>query len=267
MTPTHITSTNNPKIKWVKSLSKNSVRKKEGVFVVEGAKEIALALKGGYEPVALFICPEISNQGQSPITSGTVLDVYTISKDVFEKIAYREGSDGLLAIFQAKVRELGALSFSDPPFFLVVEAIEKPGNLGAILRTADGAGVDAVIVCNQKADMFNPNVIRSSVGTVFTTQVVADSNEAIWDFLQKHEISVFGAILSDDSKDYSSVNFNDPSAIVLGTEHDGLSDFWQQRAQPIKIPMYGTNDSLNVSNAAAVLAYEAVRQRGVVNSE
>lgn len=259
-----ITSVNNPKIKWLRSLHSNSTRRKEGVFVVEGAKEIAMALDGGYEPVSLFICPAIYGE---EVVVEMAPAIYTISKEVFEKIAYREGSDGLLAVFQAREHTLDTLSFGDSPLFLVVEAIEKPGNLGAILRTADGAGVDGVIVCDQKTDIFNPNVIRSSVGTVFTNQLAVGSNEEVWDFLQKHEISAFGAILSENSKTYTSVNFTAPTAIVLGTEHEGLSDFWKKRAQPIQIPMRGVNDSLNVSNAAAILAYEAIRQRDLVDKE
>ena len=133
--------------------------------------------------------------------------------------------------------------------------------MGAIIRTADGAGADAVIVCDPKCDIFNPNVIRSSVGTVFTKQVVAGSNEEVFDFIQKHEVAAFGAVLSKESSIYNQTDLTTPSAIVLGTEHEGLSKFWAQRTKPIIIPINGTNDSLNVSNAAAILAYEVIRQK------
>lgn len=256
-----ITSSTNPKIKWVKSLHKNSTRRAEGVFLVEGAKEIAAALDSGYLPHCMFVCPEIFGEKDLRSLSLDLSEVYTVSKEVFEKIAYRSSSDGLLAVFRTKERKLEELNFSDNPLFLIVEAIEKPGNLGAIIRTADGAGVDGVIVCDQKTDLFNPNVIRSSVGTLFSTQVVAADSGAIFDFLEKHEISAFGAVLSDESRLYTQADLTGPTAIVLGTEHEGLSDFWKQRAQPIIVPMRGQNDSLNVSNAAAILAYEAVRQR------
>jgi TrmH family RNA methyltransferase len=253
-----IASTSNPKIKWVKSLHKNSTRREEGVFVVEGAKEIAYALDGGYLPHSLFVCPEIYGE-DVPKQAGT--EIYSISKDCYEKIAYRGSSDGLLAVFKSKERSLEALTFGENPFFIVVESVEKPGNLGAIIRTADGAGADGVIICDAKADIFNPNVIRSSVGTVFGKQVVAASNEEVYDFLEKHEIAAYGAILSDASVVYSQSDHTVPTALILGTEHEGLSDFWVQRSKPIVIPMLGENDSLNVSNAAAVLAYEVVRQR------
>ncbi len=253
----HIASTSNPKIKWVKSLHKNSTRREENVFIVEGAKEIAYALEGGYIPKSMFICPELYGDELPEDTT----DLYTISKECFEKISYRSSSDGLLAVFHAKKRKLEELTFGESPFFIIVESIEKPGNLGAIIRTADGAGADAVIVCDERTDVFNPNVIRSSVGTVFSKQVVTATNEEVFDFLENHEISAYAALLSKKSESYSKIDFTDPTAIVLGTEHEGLSKFWQERAKPIVIPMLGTNDSLNVSNAAAVLAYEVVRQR------
>lgn len=258
-----ITSSSNPKVKWIKSLHKNSVRKNEGVFIVEGAKEISMALDGGYQLSQLFVCPEIYG---SPLPKTESNHIITVSKEVFEKISYRSGSDGLLCVFVAKSRSLEELTFGENPFFIVVEAIEKPGNLGAIIRTADGAGADAVIICDPKCDIFNPNVIRSSVGTVFIKQIVTASNEQVADFMQKHEISIYSALLSADAKIYTKINFTNPTAVVLGTEHTGLSNFWHRLAAPIIIPMNGTNDSLNVSNAAAVLAYEVLRQRSEANN-
>lgn len=253
-----ITSSANPKVKWVKSLHKNSTRRKEGVFLVEGAKEIAYALDGGYTPKSFFICPEILEEDTSKVALGEVL---TVSREVFEKITYRGSSDGLLAVFETKDKTLDSLNFGDNPCFLILEAVEKPGNLGAIIRTADGAGIDAVIICDEKADFFNPNVIRASVGTVFTKQIARASKEEAYDFLERHEITSYGAVLSEKSQPYTEAIFSSPSAILLGTEHSGLSDFWKSRSQPIMIPMLGSNDSLNVSAAAAVLAYEVVQQR------
>lgn len=261
---TRITSTFNPKIKWVKSLHKNSTRRKEGVFLVEGAKEIAYALDGGYLPHSLYICPEVYGE-DLPQQENT--EIYSISKECYEKIAYRTGSDGLLAVFEAKQRSLDELNFSEIPYFIVVESVEKPGNLGAIIRTADGAGADGIIVCDELTDIFNPNVIRSSVGTIFSKQIVTASNQMVYDFLQKHEINIFGAVIAKESQLYTQADFTAPCAIILGTEHEGLSDFWKQRVRPVVIPMRGSNDSLNVSNAAAVLAYEALRQRSLVGSE
>lgn len=259
-----ITSTSNPKIKWVKSLHKNSTRRSEGVFLVEGAKEIAYAIDGDFQPKCMFICPEI--YGETLVVEESS-ELYTVTKEVFEKITYRSGSDGLLAVFEVRQQSLAALNFGENPSFLVLEAIEKPGNLGAIIRTADGAGIDAVIVCDERTDVFNPNVIRSSVGTVFTKQVATGTNEEVYDFLEKHEITAYGAILSDEAETFTSADLSIPSAVVLGTEHEGLSNFWKSRVKPIMIPMLGSNDSLNVSNAAAILAYETVRQRRTVDSE
>lgn len=253
-----ITSSSNPKIKWVKSLHKNSTRRSEGAFLVEGAKEIAYALDGGYTPKTFFICPDLFKEDISEVA---VENIFTVSQDVFEKISYRSGSDGLLAVFEAKEKKLDELNFGENPCFLVIEAVEKPGNLGAIIRTADGAGIDGIIICDQRADIFNPNVIRSSVGTVFSKQIASGSNQAVYDFLEKHEITSYGAILSSESETYTKADFSIPSAIILGTEHEGLSSFWKSRVKPIAIPMLGQNDSLNVSNAAAILAYEVVRQR------
>ncbi|HMS30899.1 MAG TPA: RNA methyltransferase [Candidatus Saccharibacteria bacterium] len=261
-----ITSTSNPKIKWIKSLHKNSTRRDEGVFIVEGAKEIAYAIDGGYAPRCMFICPEIFGEDLGSQFS-ELGEIITVSREVYEKIAYRGGTEGLLAVFEAKQKSLDELNFGENPFFLIIESVEKPGNLGAIIRTADGAGADGVIICDERTDIFNPNVIRSSVGTVFTKQVVTASSKDVYDFLERHEISAYGAILAKDSKHYTDADFSNPTALLLGTEHEGLSDFWKERSQPVVIPMLGSNDSLNVSNAAAVLAYEVVRQRAFVDRE
>lgn len=263
---TAITSPSNPKVKWVKSLHKNSTRRSEGVFLVEGIKEIAYALDGGFVPHTFFMCPEIYGEVDLGSQSLDLRNFYTVSKEVFEKITYRGSSDGLLGVFHTRERSLDELNLNENPFLIIVEAVEKPGNLGAIIRTADGAGADAVIVCDPKCDVFNPNVIRSSVGTLFSKQVVAANNSDVYDFLEKHEITAYGALLSKEAKPYTETDFSSPTALVLGTEHEGLSDFWQKRSQPIQIPMLGSNDSLNVSNAAAVLAYEVVRQRQTVAS-
>ena len=254
----YIASTSNPKIKWVKSLHNNSTRRDSGVFIVEGAKEIAFAIDGDYLPHSLFICPEIYGE-ELPKQDNT--EIYSISRECYEKIAYRGSTDGLLAVFQVKNRSVDELTFGEDPFFIIVEGVEKPGNLGAIIRTADGAGADGVIICDERTDLFNPNVIRSSVGTVFAKQVVTSSSEAVFDFLEKHEIPAYGAILSKASESYTTPDFTLPTALVLGTEHEGLSSFWKERSKPLMIPMLGSNDSLNVSKDAAVLGYEVVRQR------
>lgn len=256
----NITSTSNPKIKWVKSLQKNSTRKEQGVFVVEGAKEVGYAVDNEFQLQSIFVCPDI--YGEMP-SFGENIEIYTINKDCFEKIAYRGSSDGIIAIFHNKDKKLDEFTMGENPFFIVVESIEKPGNLGAIIRTADGSGADGVIVCDEKVDLYNPNVIRASVGTIFSTQVISADSKSALDFLQKHEITAYGAILSDKSINYATSDFSKPTALILGDEHKGLSDIWQNNSEAIQIPMLGTNDSLNVSNATAILAYEVVRQRSL----
>ena len=259
-----ISSTANPKIKWVKSLHKNSTRREEGVFLVEGMKEIGFALDGGYLLHSLFVCPELFGEDTPSYPD---IEIYNISKECFEKISYRDTTGGVVAVFQAKQMKLGDLTFGDNPFFIVLESVEKPGNLGAVIRTADGCGASGVIVCDEKTDIFNPNVIRSSVGTIFTTQVATTTSVELLEFLQNHEIAPFATLLSENAAIYTSSDYTTPTAIILGTEHDGLSQFWQQNAEAITIPMRGENDSLNVSNAAAILAYEVVRQRESTDSE
>ncbi len=182
---TVINSTSNPKIKWVRSLHKNSVRKKENVFLVEGVKEIVYALEGGYQLNCIFVCPDIYTEELSNYSN---TDIFSVSKECYEKIAYRDGTNGLLAVFHAKHRSLDELTFGENPFFIVVEDVEKPGNLGAIIRTADGAGADGVIICSEKTDIFNPNVIRSSVGTIFTKQVVTATNSDVYDFYKNTKL-------------------------------------------------------------------------------
>lgn len=258
-----ITSSSNPKIKWVKSLHKNSTRRDEGVFLVEGMKEIGFALDGGYLLRSLYVCPEIFKDDTLAYPD---VEMYNISKECFEKISYRERTGGVIAIFQAKQKTLADLTFVDNPFFIVLESVEKPGNLGAVIRTADGCGASAVIICDEKTDVFNPNVIRSSVGTIFTTQVATTTSADLLEFMQNHEITPYAALLSDKSSEYTTQNYTTPTAIILGTEHDGLSKLWKTHATAVNIPMLGDNDSLNVSNAAAVLAYEVVRQRSAQES-
>lgn len=259
-----ITSSSNPKIKWVKSLHKNSTRREEGVFLVEGMKEIGFALDGGYLLHSLYVCPELFGEDTPSYPD---VEIYNISKECFEKISYRDSTGGVVAIFEAKQKTLSDLTFDDNPFFIVLESVEKPGNLGAVIRTADGCGANGVIICDGKTDIFNPNVIRSSVGTVFTTPVVTATSKELQEFLQNHEIAPYAALLSDKAVDYTTPDYTTPTAIILGTEHDGLSQFWQANAKAITIPMRGENDSLNVSNAGAILAYEVLRQRSRVDTE
>lgn len=259
-----ITSLQNPAIKNIVKLGKSRERKQQNLFVLEGARELSLALASGYAPKAVYVNPDLFAQSKYP----NVLDgiepqlVQEIALPVFDKIAYREGSDGIVALMTPKQHRLADLQLSDNPFVIVLEAVEKPGNLGAILRTADAARADAVVICDTQTDLYNPNVIRSSVGGMFTVQTAVCSSQEAVEWLENNHIESYAAELRAASF-YQDVDFRKPSAIVMGTEADGLTPYWLQNAKKrIKIPMRGQIDSLNVSVSTAILTFEAMRQRG-----
>lgn len=259
-----ITSLQNPKIKNIAKLGKAKERKSQNLFVLEGARELSLALSVGYIIDSIFICPELFSKSEYPHVLDTIDShlQYEVSQQVFEKIAYREGSDGIIALVRPKSHQLSDLILKEKPFIIILEAVEKPGNLGAILRTADAAQADAVIICDPLTDVYNPNAIRSSIGCVFTVPVaVCTSHEAL-DWLKKNNIQSFAAEL-ETSDWYHNADYTSASAIVMGTEADGLTSFWLNNADHrIKIPMRGKIDSLNVSVSTAVITFEAMRQRG-----
>ena len=259
-----ITSTQNFRIKNIQKLrTKSYERKLQNLFIIEGVRELKLALINNYILDSVFVyhyffeklnyCKIINN-----IHSNIV---YKTNKIVFQKIACRENSQGIIAVAKSKLHLLKTLPLSINPLILVLESIEKPGNLGAILRTADAAKVDAVIICNQTIDIYNPNVIRASIGCLFTIPIAIASNEETLIFLKNKSIQIFATKINA-SKWYYNINFTYASAIVIGTEATGLSNFWLNNAHhQIKIPMYGTIDSLNVSTSTAIIAFEAIRQR------
>lgn len=261
-----ITSTQNAYIKELVLLKEKSRnRKKTGLFLIEGFREITLAIKGNYAIETLIIDTSIiDNQFIELIISEikTAVEIIEVSKEVYKKIALRETTEGIIAV--SKSKDLGIENFklnSQNPLILVAEAPEKPGNIGALLRTADAAGIDAVFIANPKTDMFNPNIIRSSVGCVFTTQIATGTTEEIISFLKEQNIAMYGAALSA-SVQYQTIDFKQSSAIIVGTEATGLSDEWlENTTQNIIIPMRGAIDSMNVSVSAAVILFEAVRQR------
>jgi TrmH family RNA methyltransferase len=258
-----ITSTQNPKIKSLLALEKPRERRKQCLFLIEGVKEIGLAIKAAYKIGNLFYCEEIISREEL----GDLVDdrlVIPVSKPVFDKIAIRENSGGVIAVAEMKTHRLDDIKLSRTPLILVLESVEKPGNLGAILRTADAAGVDAVISCDPQTDFYNPNVIRSSVGCVFTKSIATATSEETIAWLRKNNIKIFCAYLNT-SKPYHQTDFKQPAAIVMGTESTGLSDIWVKSADAnIIIPMFGMVDSMNVSVSAAVLVFEAVRQRNSI---
>lgn len=257
-----ITSTQNPKIKSLLALEKPRERRKQQLFIVEGAKEVRMAMEAGYRIGNIFFCEEILDKKES----GDLLQqdklLIPVSKDVFDKIAIRESTGGILAVAEQKTHRLQDIKLSANPLLLILEAVEKPGNLGAVLRTADAAGVDAVIICDPQTDFYNPNVIRSSVGCVFTKQIGSATSEETIAWLKQNQVNIYCTYLKA-SKPYHQTDFSKPCAIVMGTESTGLSNLWvQNSAAKIIIPMQGKIDSMNVSNAAAVVVFEARRQRG-----
>ena len=259
-----ITSLQNPSIKQIVKLSKSRERREQQLFVLEGARELSLALQAGYDITEVYLCREMFAQSKYPdVLESLPPEIITeISPAVFAKIAYRENSDGLVALAKPRFHRLEDLALSENPFLIILESVEKPGNLGAVLRTADAAGADAVIICDPLTDLYNPNVIRSGVGGLFTVPTaVCTSSEAL-QWLIERGINVFAAELQA-AEFYQNIDFRKPSAIVMGTEAEGLTDFWLQNAtKRIKIPMRGKIDSLNVSVSTAILTFEAMRQRG-----
>lgn len=261
-----ITSTQNPLVRQLVLLKEKSRnRKKEGIFIIEGEREIRLAMQGGYVLDTVFFQREIfSEKKVTDLLTGEnrTSNIVSISKEVYEKLTYRSSTEGIIAVAKAKSHALEDIDFKgDNPLILVAEAPEKPGNIGALLRTADAAGVDAVLIANPKTDLYNPNIIRSSVGCVFTISVGMGTTSEIISFLKGKNIKIFCAALSA-SKPYTKVSFEKASAIVVGTEDEGLTNEWLRNSdQNIIIPMEGVIDSMNVSVAAAVLIFEAKRQR------
>lgn len=261
----HISSTQNPLIKRVVLLyDKSKERRKTGLFIVEGKRELELALQGGYKIETLLYNEKLLSPSEVESvykinTSGTIISV---SQEVYDKIAYRNTTEGLIAIATAKPHNLEQLKFkSKNPLVLVAEAPEKPGNIGALLRTADAANLDAVIIANPKTDLYNPNIIRSSIGCVFTRNIALASTSNIISFLDDKNFRICCAALSA-SKPYTKVDYTEATAIVVGTENNGLSEEWLKKSkQNIIIPMEGEIDSMNVSVSAAILIFEAKRQR------
>lgn len=256
-----ITSVQNPKVKQLVLLQqKSSERRQTGLFVVEGQRESAHCLDAGFEVESLFYCPQLLG---SPLSSrlSSHTSVYEVTPEVYEKIAYRGSTEGVLAVVRSRQFRLDDLPLKEHPLFVVLERVEKPGNLGAVLRSADAAGADGVIICDPLTDLYNPNLIRSSIGAIFSVPCVACSSEECIAFLKEHAIQILTAQLQDSSL-YYDTDMRRGTAIVMGTESTGLTDVWRRAADAhIRIPMLGRLDSLNVSVSAAILLFEAVRQR------
>ncbi|MBI5840089.1 MAG: RNA methyltransferase [Chloroflexi bacterium] len=253
-----ITSLQNLKVKYIVKLREDKrQRQRDGLMLVEGFDEISLAISAGHQPQTLLSAPEIATR---QIESASA-EIVTVNRAVFEKMSYRENPDGWLGIFSIPKTSLDDLKLGESPLVIVAESVEKPGNLGAILRTADAAGVDAVIVCDPRVDLWNPNVVRASRGTVFTVPTVEAESLNALAWLRSRKMRVLAATPSAEAL-YTSVDLSQPVAMAVGTEDEGLSDLWMSNADlKVRIPMLGRVNSLNVSIATALITYEAVRQR------
>ena len=273
-----ITSAQNPKFKNLLLLQeKSKARREQGLFVVEGRRELEHCLEAGFQVRTLFICPELAGndalpgaftrtgprsgaegRASSPATDPLVIE---IPENLYRKVAYRESTEGIIAEVECKERRLEDLALTEHPLVMVLESVEKPGNLGAVLRSADAARADAVIVCDPLTDLYNPNLIRASLGGIFTVPTVAATSEETIAWLKARGIRILTAQLQDSSW-YYDIDMTVGTALVMGTESTGLTDIWRRAADAhIRIPMLGRLDSLNVSVSAAILLFEAVRQR------
>lgn len=264
-----ITSLQNNRIKAVVRLAKRQERDSRRVTVVEGLREISHALNRGITPLEAYLCPELIG-GDEPqqlvrrlqqLAEQRPVELFTVTPEVFAKLTYRSDSDGLLLVIPYLAMDLGRLSLGHPPFLVVIEGVEKPGNLGAILRTADAAGVDGVIVCAGATDLHNPNVIRASLGALFTVPLAESTTEQALAWLRQRGIQTIATLPAATTR-YTAVDLTGPVAIVMGSEAHGLGLAWQSAADhTVSIPMLGALDSLNLATATALLLYEVRRQR------
>ncbi len=264
--PLVITSPANPRLKALAALRRRRTREDEGVTLIEGYEELQLALRAGVEPRSLFYCPDLM---ADPSTQrvlieeayGAGAEIFQVGRSAFERAAYREGPDGFLAVVGSVTRVCADLQVPDDALILICEGVEKPGNLGAMLRTADAAGVDAVIAADPVTDWGNPNVVRSSKGTVFSVPVASDTTQGMLAWLTARGIPIVAAT-PDTTTMHTDISYAGPLAIAVGAEKHGLSaEVLEAARHKVRIPMVGQANSLNVSTSAAVVVYEAVRQR------
>jgi len=258
-----ISSTQNPYIKQLFLLKEKArERKKTSLFLIEGQREISLALKGDFTIDTILFYSGLITEEQIKALEFTATQFIEISKEVYQKLAHRDTTEGILAVAKSKTQHIKDIRFNTKtPLILIAEAPEKPGNIGALLRTADAANADAVIIANPKTDLYNPNIIRSSVGCVFTNQIAMGTTEEIIAFLKANNINMYCAALQA-SVPYHTQDFTKATALIVGTEATGLSNEWRVNStQNIIIPMQGEIDSMNVSVAAGILIFEAKRQR------
>ena len=236
-------------------MSDNRFRKKEDVFVVEGKQENERALQFGFVHQEFYIAENIFNE---KLPEGKI---HLVSDKIYDKIAYRGSSEGIIGIYKSKTSDLKDFKPKENSSIIVVESIEKPGNLGAILRSCEAFGIDALIVTDAKVDFYNPNVIRSSVGCLFGMNLFYSSNDKVYQYLTENGYGIYTTIMNQDSENIETRNLKEKSAVVFGTEHSGLTNFWIGKGKNTIIPMSGSIDSLNLSNAVAICCYETLRQK------
>lgn len=259
-----ITSRQNPRYKTLLKLKDKKHREKSKQFLIEGCREISRALQADFVMEDLYVCEELflGDMEKTVMHSFPESKVFFFPKDMFERLSYRDRPDGLIATAPTKHLTLQDIKLSKNPLVVVCESIEKPGNLGSILRSSDAVGVDCVIVCDKKTDIFNPNVVRASIGTLFSTPVVEATKEEVYQFLLEQKLDIVATTPHTENL-FTQTDLGSRTAILMGTEQLGLSDFWLQKAtKKVRIPMYGIADSLNVAAATTLVLYEAKRQLG-----
>jgi TrmH family RNA methyltransferase len=264
--PSLITSRQNPQVKDAVRLRDGHERRRNRQFIIDGAREISRALESGFRPLKTFICEELCRSTDSLTAKAAAethaAEVFQVSPDVYAKLAFGDRNDGIVVVAEAPRLTLADLQLPASPLVAVVEGVEKPGNVGAILRSADAAGVDAIIVADGRTDLYNPNTIRASLGTVFRRNICEASSDDAIEWLGSKNLAIIAA-RPDATTLYTDANFRTGVAIVLGSESAGLTGAWRDAGiTAVRLPMHGLADSLNVSTTAAVLFYEALRQRG-----
>jgi TrmH family RNA methyltransferase len=259
-----IASVQNSGIKRVVRLRTKKTREARGLTIVEGVREVRQALSAGLRFAGVYICREGVYHCPDDLIAAMEarkVRVFDAACGVYDKMSYGDRKEGVLALVECPERSLASLTLPEDPLVVVMERVEKPGNLGAILRTCDGAGVSALIVCDELTDVYNPNVVRASLGAAFTVPSVTCTNKEALEFLRSRGVRIAAAVVQAEG-DYFTKDLSGPCAIVVGSEQEGLSDFWCRNADAqVRIPMLGKVDSLNVSVSAAVMIYESVRQR------
>ena len=254
-----ITSLDNKEIKdLIKLSNKSKIRRESGFFVIEGQRELEMAINNGYEIDKIFYNENIVNINKIDFNPNT--KIIAVNNDVYSKISFRNSTEGIVGITQIKKNSIIEINQKKINLVLILDGIEKPGNIGAILRSCDASNVDLVILTNEKCDIYNPNVIRSSVGTFFSNKIVSMENESALNFLKNKGFKIYGTSLNA-SKKYNSISYNCSTAIISGSENNGISEFWSKNSDElIKIPMLGMADSLNVSVSSAICLFEVNRQ-------